>query len=116
MSTSSSISGRPSDTATLHPSEGARFLFERTSQSDDLSEAHYRAAIYTPGERFEYTVQMRIDGWFESAVQGTPAPAELANKLDTMAKLIARSAKNKQGDSLPPWPHRVMRWRGPGRG
>jgi hypothetical protein len=115
MSTST-ISGRPSDTTTLHPSEGARFLFERTSQSDDLAQAQYRAAIYTPGERFEYTVQMRIDGWFESAVQGTPAPADLASKLDTMAKLIARSAKSKQGDSLPPWPHRVMRWRGPGRG
>ena len=111
-----SISGRPSDSATLHPSEGARFLFERASQSDDLSEACYRAAIYTPGERFEYSVHMRIDGTFESAVQGAPAPDDLAHKLDTMAKLIARGAKGKHGDSLPPWPHRVMRWRGPGRG
>lgn len=111
-----SISGRPSDTATLHPSEGARFLFERDSQSDDLSQAHYRAAIYTPGERFEYSVHMRIDGSFESAVQGTPAPAELASKLDTIAKLIARSARKQHDDALPPWPHRVMRWRGPGRG
>lgn len=113
---STTISGRPSDPTTLHPGEGARFLFERTSQSDDLSEAQYRAAIYTAAERFEYSVHMRIDGWFESAVQGTPAPAELASKLDTIAKLIARGAKGKHGDSLPPWPHRVMRWRGPGRG
>lgn len=116
MSTSTSISGRPSDTASLHPSEGARFLFERASQSDDLSEAHYRAAIFTPGERFEYSVRMRIDGWFECAAQGAPAPAELAHKLDTMAKLIARGARGKHEDSLPPWPHRVLRWRGPGRG
>jgi hypothetical protein len=111
-----SISGRPSDSATLHPSEGARFLFERASQSDDLSEARYRAAIFTPGERFEYSVHMRIDGSFASAVQGTPAPDDLAHKLDTIAKLIARGARGKQADSLPPWPHRVMRWRGPGRG
>lgn len=104
-----------SEPSTLHPSEGARFLFERESQSDDLSQASYRAAIFTPGERFDYRVQMSIDGSFACAEQGAPAPSELARKLDTLAKLIARGARGKRDDALPPWPHRVLRWRGPGR-
>lgn len=112
MSMSMSISSEPS---TLHPSEGARFLFERESQSDDLAQASYRAAIFTPGERFDYRVQMNLDGSFACAEQGTPAPADLAHKLDTLAKLIARAARGKRDDALPPWPHRVLRWRGPGR-
>jgi hypothetical protein len=107
-----SSSSQPS---TLHPSEGARFLFERESQSDDLSQASYRAAIFTPGERFEYHVQMSIDGAFACAEQGTPAPPELAHRLDTLAKLIARGARGKRDGALPPWPHRILRWRGPGR-
>lgn len=101
--------------STLHPSEGARFLFERESQSDDLAQARYRAAIFTPAERFDYRVQMSIDGAFTCAEQGPPAPAALAQRLDTLAKLIARSARGKRDDALPPWPHRVLRWRGPGR-
>jgi hypothetical protein len=110
-----SSSSEPSNLATLHPSEGARFLFERESQSDDLSQACYRAAIFTPGERFDYRVQMSIDGSFTCAGLGAPAPADLAHKLDTLAKLIARGARGKRDDALPPWPHRILRWRGPGR-
>ncbi len=112
---SSSETSTPATPATLHPSEGARFLFERESQSDDLAQASYRAAIFTPGERFDYRVQMSIDGSFACTEQGAPAPPELAHKLDTLAKLMARAARGKRDDALPPWPHRVLRWRGPGR-
>ncbi|GAB4524894.1 MAG: hypothetical protein Tsb0020_42960 [Haliangiales bacterium] len=100
----------------LHPSEGARFLFERASLAPDQSQAVYQAAIFTPDERFAYRVEMAIDGSFEAALCGPEAPAELAQKLATIAKLIARAAAGKQRDKLPPWPQRVLRWRGPGRG
>lgn len=104
-----------SQSSTLHPGEGARFLFERESQADDLSHARYRAAIFTPDQRFDYRVEMRIEGTFACTAEAAPAPPELAHKLDTLAKLIARAAQGKRDDALPPWPHRVLRWRGPGR-
>lgn len=116
----------PTGDAGLHPQEGARFLFERASQSDDRGEAVYRAAIATPEQRFDYRITMRIDGSCERAAAdtgagegaggGARAPEDLEAKLDTIARLIARGAAGKQRDELPPWPHRVLRWRGPGRG
>jgi hypothetical protein len=33
-----------------------------------------------------------------------------------VAKLTARAAGKKREDGMPPWPARVLRWRGPGRG
>jgi hypothetical protein len=36
--------------------------------------------------------------------------------MDMLAKLTARAADKKRGDGMPPWPNRVLRWRGPGRG
>jgi hypothetical protein len=104
-----------SEPSTLHPTEGARFLFERETQRDDLSQACYRAAIFTPAERFAYRVEMNIDGSYTCSEQGPAAPPELAHRLDTLAKLIARAARGKRDDALPPWPHRILRWRGPGR-
>lgn len=104
------------DPSTLHPSEGARFLLERQSQTGDGKGASYQAAIFTPGERFEYRIDMDIEGASHLAAQQAPAPAELERKLGTIASLVARSAAKKRADALPPWPHRVLRWRGPGRG
>ena len=129
-------------TDSLHPTEGARFLFELVDASgsdaaegvggdaaDDASgdadsgdadsggdAVSYRAAIFTPDERIDYDCAMAIDGSYELRARGESANAELTKKLDTLAKLIARGASRKQRDGLPPWPHRVLRWRGPGRG
>ncbi len=49
-------------------------------------------------------------------VVGSAAPAELADKLLAHARQVARAAERKAAEDLPPWPHRVTRWRGPGRG
>lgn len=106
----------PTDISALHPSEGARFLFERVSESQDLASAAYRAVIFTPGERYRYRVELDIDGHCARAAEDAPAPPELEKMLDTMTRLMARSARTKRAESLPPWPHRVLRWRGPGRG
>ncbi|WP_428267155.1 hypothetical protein [Haliangium sp.] len=107
---------RASHPSPLHPRDGARFLFERDDQSDDLTRASYRASVFTPDQRFDYRVHMSLDGATTSTPTGTPAPEELAAKLATIATLIARAAARKQADELPPWPHRILRWRGPGRG
>ena len=107
----------------LHPSEGARFLLERRAVEQGGDAARYRAAIYTPDARFEYEATLRAGGEVElapaAAEQGgapAPAPAELESKLLAHARTCARAAQRKQADGLPPWPHRILRWRGPGRG
>jgi hypothetical protein len=100
----------------LHPTAGARFLFERASATDDDTNAVYRASIFTPDARVDFDVDMAIDGGYDVRACGETAAPDLTKKLDTIAKLIARSASSKKRDGLPPWPHRVLRWRGPGRG
>ncbi len=110
------------DESTLHPSEGARFLLERVFQSEDQSQAHYRAVIFTPEIRVEYRARMSIDGQVqleESAPLSddeATAVAPWQKTLVTLGRLLARSAAKKRADALPPWPARMLRWRGPGRG
>lgn len=96
----------------LTPTEGARFLFERTR--DDGATALYRAVIYTPTATYEGSATLSDDG--TAAVVAAGAPEELLATLAMLAKLTARSAAKKREDGLPPWPARVLRWRGPGRG
>jgi hypothetical protein len=96
----------------LTPTEGARFLLER--EQDHGASARYRAAIFTPQETYEGAATLRDDGTFEIEAPG--APEELFSTLQMLAKLTARSAAKKREDGLPPWPARVLRWRGPGRG
>jgi hypothetical protein len=98
----------------LAPEVGARFLLELVG--DDGDRARYRAAVITPEARFDYDAVLVEDGVATLAVRGDAAPAELEAALQTVAKLTARSAPKKREDGLPPWPHRVLRWRGPGRG
>lgn len=90
-------------------------MFERMSISDDRQQAGYRVAVFTPDARFDYRADMQLDGSFELTADAAPAPAELAKKLNAISKLIARAAKKKLANELPPWPSRVLRWRGPGR-
>ena len=96
----------------LTPTEGARFLLERIQ--DEGARARYRTAIYTPNATYEGSATLCDDGSIE--VQAPGAPEELSSTLEMLAKLTARSAAKKREDGLPPWPARVLRWRGPGRG
>lgn len=104
------------DESTLRPTEGARFLLERLSHEDDGSRACYRAVIFTPQERFDYRIELDIEGAAHLTAQPPAAPADLEQTLGTIASLLARSAAKKRADQLLPWPPRVLRWRGPGRG
>jgi hypothetical protein len=96
----------------LTPTEGARFLLER--EQDDGARARYRAAIYTPAATYVGHATLADDGSVE--IEAAGAPEELFSTLQMLAKLTARSAAKKREDGLPPWPARVLRWRGPGRG
>jgi hypothetical protein len=95
----------------LTPTEGARFLFER--ERDDADGARYRVAIYAPDATFSGGAQLGFDG---SVVLTIDAPAELRAAAEMFAKLTARVAQKQLDDGMPPWPARVLRWRGPGRG
>ncbi len=97
----------------LHPSPGARFLFERRSIAADRSSADYRASVITPDERFDYDAVLRLDGSVTMTALGTPAPAEWEERLTAHARQTARAAERRRGEQLPPWPHRLLRWRAP---
>ncbi len=115
----------------LTPTEGARFLLEREREDADGG-AVYRTRIYTPQVTYEGFATLREDGTatltdqMAAALlsggrtsQNPPegrAPQDLVDTLQMLAKLTARSASKKREDGLPPWPARVLRWRGPGRG
>ena len=112
----------------LTPTEGARFLLEREREQDGGSGAIYRTAIYTPSATYEGSATLTDDGAAvltehlavrpadDTAAAPTRAPDELVAVLQMLAKLTARSAPKKREDGLPPWPARILRWRGPGRG
>ena len=97
----------------LTPTEGARFLLEREREENGGARAIYRATIYTPDATFDGSATLSDDGTFDVA---TKAPDELRATLEMLAKLTARSASKKREDGLAPWPARILRWRGPGRG
>lgn len=91
----------------LRPTEGARFLLERTD--DQGSRATYRAAIYTPDAEFTSAATLDEDGSAELAATG--APGDLDERLRTIAKLLARDAMRRREDGLVVWPSRILRWR-----
>jgi hypothetical protein len=95
----------------LTPTQGARFSFERASE--DAAGARYTVAIYTPDATFAGTASLGYDG---SVALELEAPAEISAATESFAKLVARAAQKQRDDGLPPWPARVLRWRGPGRG
>ncbi|MEO6773692.1 MAG: hypothetical protein ABI467_11840 [Kofleriaceae bacterium] len=96
----------------LTPTEGARFLLERLAEHAVAAE--YRATIFTPSATHAGSAQLGDDGSAIVTIAG--APAELVEVMHMLAKLTARSAAKKREAGLPPWPARVLRWRGPGRG
>jgi hypothetical protein len=96
----------------LTPTEGARFLLDREAETG--ATATYRAVIFTPTATFEGRATLADDGTVAVAIEG--AAAEHVEYLEMLAKLTARAAAKKRADGMPPWPARVLRWRGPGRG
>lgn len=95
----------------LTPTEGARFLLEREAETGTT--ATYRAAIFTPAATYEGRATLAEDGTVAVAIEGA---AEHVEYLEMLAKLTARAAAKKRADGMSPWPARVLRWRGPGRG
>ena len=93
----------------LHPSEGARFLLERTS-SEDGPTATYKASIYRPDAVDATTATLTDDGTAALAAP-TGAPGDLDERLVNLAKLVARDAPKRREDGLVVWPARIMRWR-----
>lgn len=98
----------------LTPTAGARYVLDREQELDGGVRARYRATIYTPTETLVGSAILSDDGSVELTAEGVSE--ELLKMLEMFAKLTARSAAKKREDGLPPWPSRVQRWRGPGRG
>lgn len=100
--------------SSLTPTAGARFVLDREHELDGGARASYRATIYTPTETLVGTAILADDGTVTLSAEGVPE--ELLKTLEMFARLTARSAAKKREDGLSPWPSRVTRWRGPGRG
>jgi hypothetical protein len=98
----------------LAPEAGVRLLLELDADHGGL--AIYRAAVITPDARFDYRAELGDDGAVALTAVGEPAPEDAATALAQVARLTARAAAGKRDGGLPPWPPRVLRWRGPGRG
>ncbi len=92
------------------PTTGARFLLEL--ERVDGTRATYKATIFTPDADYTSTAVLDEDGSVELA----PTGSTLDDTLVMLAKLTARGAAKRREDGLPPWPQRLLRWRGPGRG
>lgn len=98
----------------LQPTAGVRLLLERIGESNaNAVSASYRAAIFTPISIFEGRAELREDGSVSLAIA---ADSDDVAAIEMLAKLTARAAAKRRSDGLPPWPSRVLRWRGPGRG
>ena len=94
------------------PATGARFLLEL--ERADGARAVYRATVFLPDAEYSSTATLGEDGSVELAPTG--APGDLDETLAMFAKLLARGVPKRKSDGLPPWPQRLLRWRGPGRG
>ena len=97
----------------LTPTAGARYVLERVSAGERA--ARYRGRVLTPDAAFEYDVELTAGD--EPVLRAdAPAPGELEKTLTMIARLTARGVDKRLEDGLPPWPERITRWRGPGRG
>jgi hypothetical protein len=98
------------------PSAGARYLLERTARDDTGATAPYRGVIFTPAGEHVYVLDLADTGGAEMRAEGEPADAELEQGLLNLARSTARAAARRRTEGLKPWPDRILRWRGPGRG
>jgi hypothetical protein len=94
------------------PVAGARYLLEL--ERVEGTRAHYRATVFLPEAEHASSAILGEDG--ASQVSPTGAPGDHDETLAMFAKLLARGVVKRRADGLPPWPQRLLRWRGPGRG
>jgi hypothetical protein len=99
-----------SDLSDLTPTAGARYVLER------VDGGVYTAQVHTPDAIYEYAAVLAPGAEPVLEARGTPAPAALEDMLRMIARLTARGHDKRVADGLPPWPQRITRWRGPGRG
>lgn len=99
-----------------HPSSGIRLLLIRRSVAADGSRAEYDAAVYTPDAAFHYDAALDQRGNATLTPRGAVAGDDHEQALLKLARSTARAAARRAAGHLEPWPPRVLRWRGPGRG
>lgn len=97
----------------LTPTAGARFILERVDAAARV--ARYLGRILTPDATYEYDLTLAA-GAEPALTARTAAPPELEKAIAMIARLTARGVDKRLEDGLPPWPERITRWRGPGRG
>jgi hypothetical protein len=90
------------------PDTGARFLLEL--ERDDGARAVYRATVFLPDAEYASLATLSENGVVE--LPATGAPGDLDETLAMFAKLLARGVPKRRADGLPPWPQRLLRWRG----
>ena len=97
----------------LTPTAGARYVLERVVAAERT--ARYRGRVLTPDAEYAYDVDL-VAGEEPALTATAAAPPELEKTLTMIARLTARAVDKRLDDGLPPWPERITRWRGPGRG
>jgi hypothetical protein len=98
----------------LRPSVGTRLLLDRIAI--DGGHAHYQAWILSLERETSYHADLDDTGAVTLTPSSASARPDEEAALHMLAKLTARGARKRADDGLPPWPPRVLRWRGPGRG
>lgn len=105
----------------LRPQSGVRFVLLRGAFADE--QATYSAAIIAATAVWRFTVALVAGAEpVLTPLDAIDAPsyiapdAKQAGMLIMIARLTARAAPSRQADGLAPWPPRIVRWRGPGRG
>ncbi len=102
--------------ARLRPTEGARLVLELETADGEGGGARYRGWVIVTTAAWPYRIELRAGAEPALTAVGDAAPDDLEAALAMIARLTARAAGKKGADGLTPWPHRVQRWRGPGRG
>lgn len=92
------------------PSAGARFVLERRS-AEVGAYAIYDVSIATTEVTYRATATLHDNGSVEFEAVGSPAPADLMDRLVMFARLTARSAPARRVEGVTTWPARVTRWR-----
>ena len=110
------MSGTAAGSPTIRPRRGARYLLLRHEVAGDGARAEYDAQIHAPDASWSYRAVLTSDGEADLSARADAAPEPLQTTLHTIARAVARGARKRAADSLPAWPRRVLRWKGPGRG
>jgi hypothetical protein len=98
------------------PTAGARYLLQRGEVAADHRAARYEGRVLTPDATYVYDAALVAGEEPVLTALGEVAPHDLADTLIMIARLTSRGVDKRLADGLPPWPDRVLRWRGPGRG